>query len=76
MLKTFLTCLFGLAGFLTGGVGVAVAAVVTVPCLWGIVWCMESPAAGDGAYDPAVGKGRPRPASLPLAPAAGYRPKV
>jgi hypothetical protein len=76
VLKSLVTCLFGLAGFLTGGVGVAVAAVVTVPCLWGIAWCMEPPAEGDGAYEPAVGARGPRSASLPLVPAAGYRPKV
>lgn len=73
--KTFVTCLFALAGFLTGGVDVAVAAVLTVPCLWGIAWCMEPPAEGS-AYEPVVGTRGPRRASVPLASAAGYRPKV
>jgi hypothetical protein len=75
-LKALVTCVFGLAGFLTGGVEVAVAAVVTAPCLWGIAWCMEPPAAGDGAYEPAVGTRGARRPSLPLIAASGHRPKV
>jgi hypothetical protein len=65
VLKALATCLFGLAGFLTGGLEVAIVSVITVPCLWGIAWCMASPADGpDGFFEPAVGTGGARSASL------------
>jgi hypothetical protein len=65
VLKPLATCLVGLAGFLTGGLEVAIVSVVTVPCLWGIAWCMVSPPDGpDAFFEPAVGASGARSASL------------
>jgi len=65
VLKALATCLFGLAGFLTGGLEVAVVSVITVPCLWGIAWFMAPPADGpEGFFEPSVRAGGSRSASL------------
>lgn len=64
VVRAFLTCAFGLAGFLTGGLEVALMAILTVPCLRGVVWCMAAPEGTDGFLDQAVGARAARPASV------------
>jgi hypothetical protein len=65
VLRPLATCVFGLAGFLTGGLEVAIVSVLTVPCLWGIAWCMTPPAEGtERSFEPVVGAGGARSASL------------
>jgi hypothetical protein len=65
VLRVLVTCAFGLAGFLVGGVEVAIVSVVTAPCLRGIAWCMAPPADAERAFfESAVGTRGARTASV------------